>query len=98
LATTSQEVWEEEVVERADEEEKEKFMNRYWQADEEGTYEGKKKTAGIKLQYFCQYGDKNKKNKTKTQQFLDCYLLVAILYQVLHIWKTILFCSKEPTI
>jgi hypothetical protein len=37
LATTSQEVWEEEVVERADEEEMEKFMNRYWQADEEGT-------------------------------------------------------------
>jgi hypothetical protein len=29
LATTSQEVWEEEVVERADEEEKEKFMNRF---------------------------------------------------------------------
>jgi hypothetical protein len=31
-------------------------------------YEGKKKTAGIKLQYFCQYGDRKKnqpKNKVK---------------------------------
>ena len=28
-------------------------------------YEGQKKPTGIKLQYFCQYGDK-KKTKTKT--------------------------------
>jgi hypothetical protein len=32
-------------------------------------YEGKKKPAGIKLQYFCQYGDK-KKNKNKNKEKL----------------------------
>jgi hypothetical protein len=35
-------------------------------------YEGKKNPAGIKLQYFCQYGDKKKqqpKNKVKQIYF-----------------------------
>jgi hypothetical protein len=30
-------------------------------------YEGKKKTAGIKLQYVCQYGDQKKPKTTKEQ-------------------------------
>jgi hypothetical protein len=30
-------------------------------------YEGKKKPAGIKLQYFGQYGDKKKTKTTKEQ-------------------------------
>jgi hypothetical protein len=30
-------------------------------------YEGKKKPAGIKLQYFCQYADKKKNNQPKNK-------------------------------
>jgi hypothetical protein len=30
-------------------------------------YEGQKKPAGIKLQYFCQYGDKKKQKQPKNK-------------------------------
>ena len=38
-------------------------------------YEGKKNPAGIKLQYFCQYGDR-KKNNQRTK--LSIYILDTI--------------------
>jgi hypothetical protein len=44
---------------------------------------GQKKPAGIKLQYFCQYGDK-KKNKNK----------VHFISGVTHMENDLLFCSK----
>jgi hypothetical protein len=37
-------------------------------------YDGKKNPAGIKLQYFCQYGDQNKK-------MLSIYILDTILIE-----------------
>ena len=42
-------------------------------------YEGKKKTARIKLQYFCQYGDKKKqKNNNNQRTKLSIYILDTI--------------------
>jgi hypothetical protein len=41
--------------------------------------EGKKKPAGIKLQYFCQYGDKKKqKNNNNQRTKLSIYILDTI--------------------
>jgi hypothetical protein len=63
-------------------------------------YEGKKKPAGIKLQYFCQYGDRKKpqpKNKAKHIYFRHIYLLPGIVHfisGVTHMENDLLFCSK----
>ena len=39
---------------------------------------GQKKPAGIKLQYFCQYGDKKTKKKTHQRTKLSIYILDTI--------------------
>jgi hypothetical protein len=63
-------------------------------------YEGKKKPAGIKLQYFCQYGDRKKKqpkNKVKHIYFRHYNLLPGIVHfisGVTHMENDLLFCSK----